>query len=80
MRVSVKLYATLQEYSPTEAELGKEFSVDLAGGTVVDLLSQLGIKDEQAKIVMVNGIRIDTLSHELKENDLIVIFPPIGGG
>ncbi|MFX1441540.1 MAG: MoaD/ThiS family protein [Promethearchaeota archaeon] len=80
MRVSVKLYATLQEYSPPETELGKEFSVDLTGRTVIELLSKLGIKDEQAKIVMVNGIRIDTLSYELKENDLIVIFPPIGGG
>jgi molybdopterin converting factor small subunit len=80
MRVSVKLYATLQEYSPPGTELGEAFPIDLEGQTVHELVNQLGIKDEQAKIVMVNGVRIDALSYVLKENDQIVIFPPIGGG
>jgi len=80
MRVSVKLYATLQEYSPTGTELGKAFPIDAKGRTVRELIDQLGIKDEQAKIVMVNGVRIDAFSHTLKENDQVVIFPPVGGG
>ncbi len=32
------------------------------------------------KIVMVNGIRISDLNINLEEDDLIVMFPPIGGG
>ena len=80
MKVGVKLYATLQEYSPPGTELGEAFPVNLKGTTVGELVRQLGIKEEQAKIIMVNGIRIDDLGHLLKEDDQVVIFPPIGGG
>jgi molybdopterin converting factor small subunit len=78
--VTVKLYATLREGGGGGVELGQAFPIDLEVHTVRELISQLGIRDDQAKIVMVNGIRIDDLSHVLKDNDMIVIFPPIGGG
>ncbi|MFW9846150.1 MAG: MoaD/ThiS family protein [Candidatus Thorarchaeota archaeon] len=80
MKVGVKLYAALQEYSPPGTELGEAFPIELEGSTVGDLVNQLGIKEEHAKIIIVNGIRIDDLSHHLNEDDQVVIFPPIGGG
>lgn len=80
MRIQVKLYATLQQYAPEGTELGISFPVELEGKTILDLINRLQFKEEQAKIVMVNGIRVTDLDHQLKVDDMVVIFPPIGGG
>ena len=80
MKVHVKLYAILQEYAPKGTELGQSFPVNLEGNTILDLVNQLQFKEEQARIVIVNGIRVAELSYQLKEDDVVVIFPPIGGG
>ncbi|WP_455464048.1 MoaD/ThiS family protein, partial [Candidatus Hodarchaeum mangrovi] len=45
-----------------------------------DLLNQLGIEREQAKIIMINGVGITDVYYILKENDEVAIFPPVGGG
>jgi len=80
LRVRVKLYATLQKYAPQSTEVGEPFPVELDGNTVLELVKRLGIEREQAHIVMVNGAQVDDMSQELEADDLIVIFPPIGGG
>ena len=80
MKVNVKLYATLQQYAPKGTELGASFPVEFAGNSVAALIRHLEIKDEDARIVMVNGIRVTELDYTLNDEDLVVIFPPIGGG
>ncbi|MFQ5833599.1 MAG: MoaD/ThiS family protein [Candidatus Thorarchaeota archaeon] len=80
MKVNVKLYATLQKLAPPEVEIGEAFAVEIDGSTILDLLKQLGIEEEQARIVMLNGIRVNDMSQELESDDLVVMFPPIGGG
>ncbi|MBN2229360.1 MAG: MoaD/ThiS family protein [Candidatus Thorarchaeota archaeon] len=80
MRVSVKLYATLRRFAPLGTAIGDAFDVQLEGSTVSDLIQQLKIKIESAKIIMINGIRILDLHTRLNEDDLVVIFPPVGGG
>ncbi|MHA2602485.1 MAG: MoaD/ThiS family protein [Candidatus Thorarchaeota archaeon SMTZ1-83] len=80
MRVNVKLYATLQKLAPPGTEVGEAFPVDMEGSTILQLVEQLGIEEDMARIVMVNGIRATDLSQPLQPEDLVVIFPPIGGG
>ncbi|MHA2380092.1 MAG: MoaD/ThiS family protein [Candidatus Thorarchaeota archaeon] len=80
MKVNVKLYATLQKLAPPDTRIGEAFTVELDGSTILELVEQLGIEEEQARIVMINGVRVDDMSQELKADDLVVIFPPIGGG
>lgn len=80
MRVSVKLYATLRRFAPEGTPIGESFDVELEGTRIRDLIELLDIKEEQAKIVMVNGIRENNTNATLNENDLVVIFPPVGGG
>lgn len=80
LKVKVKLYATLREYAPKGTEIGEAFEANISGSKVIDLIDSFGFKHEQAKIVIVNDNRIDNLQHELEEGDLVVIFPPIGGG
>jgi molybdopterin converting factor small subunit len=78
--VHVKLYATLKRFAPEHTELGESFPVEIHNGRVQEVLAKLGISEEKAKIIMVNGVQTQDLKFELNENDLVVIFPPIGGG
>ena len=80
MKLQVKLYATLQCHAPDGTELGKAFEVQFEGDTIGDLVRYLGFEIDQAKIVMVNGTRTVDLNNKLNDNDLVVIFPPVGGG
>ena len=78
--VQVKLYATLRRFAPDEVELGDAFPVEIDVETIDGILKKLGINAEQAKIIMVNGVRVTDLNHRLSSNDMVVIFPPVGGG
>ncbi len=80
LRVLVKLYATLREYAPADTEIGASFEVHTSGRTLRELIQHLGFELDEAKIVMINGIRVLDMDAVLIENDLIVIFPPVGGG
>ncbi len=74
MVVEIRLFATLREgrfrnkqiQFPGEALLG-------------DLLENLKIPQEQVGILLVNG-RTATAQSKLAEDDVVSIFPPIGGG
>ena len=80
LMVNVKLYAGLRKFAPGDNELGDFFQCEFQGSTVSDLLKTLGIKEVHVQIVMINGERAIEFSEALAEDDLVVIFPPIGGG
>ncbi len=80
LHVFVKLYATLRKYAPIKTEIGEAFSLELTNGTLIELVKKLQIPKKQTRIVFINGKRETDLKTQLKEGDLIVIFPPIGGG
>jgi molybdopterin synthase sulfur carrier subunit len=80
MRIHVKLYATLREFAPPNNEIGSSFVVELEGNTLGALVGRLGFEMDRAKIVMINGNRVFDMSTTLRDDDLVVIFPPIGGG
>ncbi|MFX0134550.1 MAG: MoaD/ThiS family protein [Candidatus Hodarchaeota archaeon] len=80
MQVFVKLYATLRKFAPAGTDIGESFTVNLEKGIVSELIDRLGIPENQARIILINGIRVSDMEEKLKPDDLIVIFPPIGGG
>lgn len=80
MRVEVKLYATLRRFAPEGTGIGESFFLKVDDNSVADVLDKLGISHEQAKIIMVNGDRVKSMSANIEEGNLIVIFPPVGGG
>lgn len=80
MRVDVKLYAALQKYAPEDTDVGETFSVEFDGNKVHELIETLGIEEEHASIVVVNGVQTSSLDQILESDDLVVIFPPVGGG
>ena len=74
MVVEVKLFATFREgrFNERELELPEESSLS-------DLLKYLTIPEQDAKVIIVNGLAM-SVEHKLSNHDVIAIFPPIAGG
>ena len=79
MTVYVKLFATLRRYRPGLG-IGEAFAVELPpGATVGDLLRELGLPEQEVKVVFVNALHREP-DHPLADGDQVGIFPPVGGG
>lgn len=74
MVVNVKLFATLRinRFSEKKIEV-------MPKTTIKELIKELGLPFEEVSIIFVNG-RHAKPETELKDNDEVAIFPPIGGG
>lgn len=73
--IRIKLFATLRKFSP---EASEAFPIT-PKATVADVIAQLGIPLDQAKLIFINGKRGEK-SSALDDGDRLGIFPPIGGG
>lgn len=74
MKVTVKLFATLQKNRFEEREFALEEATEVKA-----VLEALGISKEEATIIFINGIHADWHS-VLHDGDVLSVFPPIGGG
>lgn len=75
MKVRVKHFASLKK----GAENGP-VTVEIPDGALIsDLMSKIGIKQDDVGILMVSGKQA-TFGHPLKENDVVTFIPHIGGG
>jgi sulfur-carrier protein len=80
MKITVKLFANLVQYSPNPSYSGAPFSLEVeTGSTLSDLAAQLNLPGDLVKVMFVNGIICEP-DQVLKENDVVGIFPPVGGG
>ena len=75
IHVSIKLYATLGALSPKRAD---RYPVS-EGISVADLLRQLQVPLQEAKLIFINGRRAE-LDAKLHGGERIGVFPPVGGG
>ena len=74
MNIKVKLFATLRDYDE------KEMFIDVNEGTaVIDVVQRLNIPEDEVAIIMVNG-RSKKMDYVLKEEDVLALFPAVGGG
>lgn len=74
MNITVRLFANLRINNE------KEMLIDLPeGSTPKDIIKLLGITEEDAAIIMING-RSKDFNSIIEENDTVSIFPPVGGG
>lgn len=74
MNIRVKLFATLREGRGKEVEVFAHENT-----TAFEILHSLGIKAEDVAILLING-RDGSMDQVLSENDLLSVFPPVGGG
>jgi sulfur carrier protein ThiS len=77
MRVSVRTFGNLRRYLP-EGGQGAVISLpDVA--TVRDLLATLGIPENEAWRVSLNGALVG-IDEALSDSDEVGVFAPVGGG
>ena len=73
--IDLRLFATLQKFTPDASEA---FSI-APGITVREILKQIGVPVEKAKLIFVNGLKKD-LDVKLSGGERVGVFPPVGGG
>jgi sulfur carrier protein ThiS len=84
MKIVFKLYASLTQYLPAEARYDNRVPLDLPeGSTVAQVIEPFGLPQKLVHLVLVNGVYVppdQRLSHVLKNDDVLAIWPPIAGG
>ena len=74
-QIQIRLFATLRQLAPS---IGESLTIE-TGSTVADLLAELRIPEEKAKLIFING-RKGTLASVLSGGERVGLFPPVGGG
>jgi sulfur-carrier protein len=82
--VELKLFMRFKKYLPEGALDGKAKIAIPENSTFLDLLNILDMPADEDKIIVINGISYKQGSKanalQLKENDIVAVFPPIAGG
>jgi len=73
--IQIKLFANLQPLMPSS---GEKYPI-YPGISIRNLLEQLKIPQEKAKLIFIDGIKAN-LSSTLDGGERVGIFPPVGGG
>jgi molybdopterin converting factor small subunit len=80
MKITLRLFANLRKKLPPDSPRG-HCELELAdGATVRDVLKQMGIPEESAQMILVNGEQDSNLARPLHDGDTVSIFPPLAGG
>ncbi|MDA3791505.1 MAG: MoaD/ThiS family protein [Desulfobacula sp.] len=75
IKIDLKLFVTLSKYQPEDGEC-----LEITEGTTVEkLILDVGIPKELVKLIFINGKK-QNRSYQLKNNDRVGLFPPVGGG
>ena len=84
MKITFKLYATLQHLLPPGA-VKNAVTIDVPDeASLNDIIDQFKVPRELAHLVLINGVYQDCgnrdKSQVLKDNDVLAIWPPVAGG
>ena len=74
-QIQIKLFATLQHFTPPSSD---SYRI-VPGISIQDLLEQLKLPQEKARLIFVDGVKVD-LAATLNGGERVGIFPPVGGG
>lgn len=74
MKIEVRLFATFRQGREKKQMLELE-----EGTTIIQILQILNIPQEEVAILLLNGFD-GSIDRELKDNDVLSLFPPVGGG
>lgn len=83
MKINLELYASLMPLLPPGDSRHRR-EIEIPDDAVVnDVIQQIGIPDEQAHIVLVNGHFVcgsDRDQKTFQPGDVLAIWPPVAGG
>ncbi|ADK15084.1 MoaD/ThiS family protein [Clostridium ljungdahlii] len=74
MKIEVRLFAYFRE--GRDKKLFLEFDDPV---TPADIFKKININEEEVAILLING-RDGKANTELNDNDVLSLFPPVGGG
>ena len=84
VQVTLKLFATLQDYLPLAAKKTNALALDLDAGTTVQrVIEKFCLPQKLCHLVLIDGTFIPPAtrtSRALKEGETLAIWPPIAGG
>lgn len=84
MKITFKLFASLQDYLPVEAKLKNALELDLPDGTTVQqVIERFGLPQKSCHLVLIDGHFVPPAArttHPLKDGNTLAIWPPIAGG
>lgn len=84
MRITFKLFATLQDYLPAEAKKTNALPLDLEDGTTVaHLIERYALPLKLVHLVLIDGNFVppaERATRVLREGETLAIWPPVAGG
>ncbi|OGT72748.1 MAG: molybdopterin synthase sulfur carrier subunit [Gammaproteobacteria bacterium RIFCSPLOWO2_12_47_11] len=83
MQITFKLYATLTDYLPAEAEK-HAIKLDVPDtATAYQIIDQFKVPREMTQLVLLNGVYLhpeQRNSNIIREGDTLAVWPPVAGG
>jgi sulfur carrier protein ThiS len=84
LRITFKLFATLQDYLPAEVKKTNALSLDLEPGTTVaQLVERFALPLKLVHLVLIEGTFVppaERASRVLSDGETLAIWPPVAGG
>lgn len=84
MRITFKLFATLQDYLPAEAKKTNALALELeAETTVQQVIERFGLPQKLCHLVLIDGHFVppaERATRELRDGETLAIWPPVAGG
>lgn len=84
MKITFKLFATLQDYLPAEAKKTNALPLDVAEGTTPqDMIERFTLPQGLCHLVLIDGNFVppgERASRALREGETLAIWPPVAGG
>jgi sulfur carrier protein ThiS len=84
VKITFKLFASLQDYLPVEAKARNALELDLLDGTTVEqVIERFGLPLKSCHLVLIDGHFVppnERSSRSLMDGNTLAIWPPIAGG
>jgi molybdopterin converting factor small subunit len=78
--LKVKIFADLRDKVHPKPAIGEPILLDVAVNTSIeDIISKIKLSTDDIAIIFVNGVH-KTLDYQVKEEDKVSLFSPVGGG
>lgn len=84
MKITFKLFATLQDYLPAEAKKTNTLTLEIAEvSTVAQLIERFNLPPKLVHLVLIDGAFVppaERAGRTLLEGETLSIWPPVAGG
>lgn len=84
MRITFKLFATLQDYLPPEGKKTNALTLELVEGTTVEhLVTRFSLPQKLVHLVLIDGNFVppaERAGRVLRDGETLAIWPPVAGG